>query len=400
METTQPVSPTSQQLKRPWVFWLLFFFQYAGVGAYFTYLNVYYREAGMSGTQIGVINMANALVSVGSAVMWGYLADRTGKPRVMIAIGAVGALLVAQFVPLADSFLAFMALGVLGSLMSTSPSTLVDSTTLAALGDRREDYARYRLGGTFGYIITTSTIGFLFDRAGLVMMFPVYGVIMVVFAGVALLLPDLVAQRETGGRGSVGVMMRRPAWIILTACVFLVWIASNAGITFTGVVLSSMGATQSLIGFAVTIGAVVEIPFMIFSPWLLRRFGGVRLMLIALGLTTTRFFLLSWMPSPEWAVPINALNGPGFVLFWNSAILLANKMAPAGMAGTVQGLLSSTLSLASVVSSLMTGVLFDQLGPHGMFLVMALCVLAALALFAVGNLRALRGEENRKEAQP
>jgi MFS transporter, PPP family, 3-phenylpropionic acid transporter len=380
----------SQQLKRPWAFWLLFFFQYAAIGGYFTFLNVYYREAGMSGTQIGLINMATALVSVGSAVVWGFLADRTGRPRILIACGAVGGLIVAQFIPMVSTFTAFLVLGSVGSLMASAPGTLVDSTTLAMLGDRREDYARYRLGGTYGYIITASTIGFLFDRAGLQMMFPVYGLIMLVFAGVALLLPDTTVQREETSGGEMSAMMRRPTWLIFMVCVFLVWIASNASIMFTGVVLSSMGASQTLIGFAVTIGAVIEIPFMMFSPRLLRRFGSERLLLIAFGLMVIRYFLLAWMPTPEWAVPINALNGPAFVLFWNSAVTLANKMAPVGMAGTVQGLLASTMSLAGVVSALMTGMLFDQFGPNGMFLVMAFCVLAAFLLFAAANYRLLR----------
>ncbi len=109
---------------------------------------------------------------------------------------------------------------------------------------------------------------------------------------------------------------------------------------------------------------------MMFSGRLLRRFGAVRLFTVALILNTLRFFLLAWMPAPGWAVLINLLNGPAFVFFWTSAVTYINKLAPRSLSGTAQGLFNSTTSLAGVVSSLLTGILFDQLGPHGMFSVM------------------------------
>jgi MFS transporter, PPP family, 3-phenylpropionic acid transporter len=381
IDTTE--KPLSNRL---WVLWVLFFFQFAAIGIYFTYLNIFYREAGLSGTEIGITNMGSSLIGMAGVVIWGYFSDRTGKSRLLIAIGAAGALIVAQIVPFVHSFPAFFALGVIGSLLNSSTSTLVDSTTLVLLGDRREEYGRYRLGGTIGYILTTGTAGFLFDRAGLRLMFPAYGIIMAAFALAALLLPALPVRREAHSQGAIGMMVRQPAWLLFTTVVFLCWIASNASIMFLGVSLNAMGANQALIGLAVTIGAVVEMPFMGFSGRLLRRFGATRLLIFAITLMVIRFFLLGWMPVPEWAVAINMLNGIAFPLFWTSSVTYANKLAPPGLSGTAIGLFNSASSLAAVVSSLLTGWLFDSLGPNGLFVVMAFCVLAALILFIVGTL--------------
>jgi PPP family 3-phenylpropionic acid transporter len=372
---------------------MLFFFQFAAIGVYFTYLNVYYREAGLSGTQIGLINMSTSLVVMAGAVFWGYMSDRTGQPRLLIACGAVGATIAAQFVPFLRTFPAFLIAGVLGSLASSATSTLVDSTTLLVLGERREDYGRYRLGGTIGYILATGSVGFLFDRIGLHSMFPAYGVVMALFAATALLLPAMPVRREARSKSAIGAMVRQPAWVLFMAVLFFCWIANSAAILFMGVSLSSMGANQALIGIAVTIGAVVEIPFMAFSGRLLRFFGSTRLLIFAMAIMVARFSLLGWMPAPEWAVAINMLNGLAFPLLWVSSVTYANKMAPSGMAGTAQGFLNSSSSLASVVSSLMTGWLFDSLGPNGLFEVMAFCVLGALILFVTGTLRGRQGTQ-------
>ena len=370
---------------RLWVLWMLFFFQYAAIGVYFTFLNVYFRQAGLSGTQTGVLNMTTALVGVGSSVIWGYLSDRTGQPRLMISLGALGALLVAQAIPYVDGFWAFLALGCLGSAMNSAPGTLTDSTAVVLLGKRREEYGRYRLGGTFGYIITALASGFLFERIGLQAMFPAYGVTMLCFALSALLLPSVAVRMESRGPNPIGKMITRPAWLLFIMVLFLCWIAANASIMFLGVSLSAMGASQSLIGIVATVPAMAEIPFMFYSGALLRRFGSVPLLIIGIVLMVIRFFLLGFMPAPEWAIAINLINGPAFVFFWNSAVNYANEMAPPGMAGTAQGMLASTASLAGVVSSLLSGWLLDQLGPNGIFQVMAVLVLVALLLFLSGR---------------
>lgn len=385
MNQTQilPVAPPRQ--KRLWAVWLLFFFQFAAIGVYYTYLNIYYRNAGLSGTQIGLINMTTALIGVASVAGWGYLSDLTGKNRYLIAIGAGGALLVAQFIPLVNSFMGFLALGALGSVLSAAPATLVDSTTLAMLGSRREDYGLFRLGGTLGYIITSLSAGFIFDQAGLRWMFPSYGALMLLFALTALLLPDVAPAPMNRAKGDLAQLVRQPAWIIFTVSIFFAWIAVNSSIQFMGVSLQALGANQSLIGIAVTIGAVIEIPFMFFSGRLLRRFGPVRLLLVSFVLMVIRFFLLGWMPSPEWAIAINMLAGPAYAFFWNSAITYLNKMATTATANTAQGLFNSVISLAGMVSALLAGWLFDLIGPNGLYTVMAFCALGALFTFAIGS---------------
>lgn len=388
MIKTETLPSPAVRLQRPWVFWLLFFFQYAAIGIYFTYLNIFYRQAGLSGTQIGVMNMIIALVGVSASIGWGYIADRTGANRYLIAGGAFIALIIAQLVPYVHDFWAFLGLGMLAALANSAPGTLVDSTTLVMLGEQRQDYGRYRLGGSVGYVATTLFSGFFYDWVGLKMMFPAYGIIMILFSVIGLFLPTIKpnSRPDQRGKSSILTLIRTPAWILFTLCIFLVWIAAMASITFLAVTLDAMGASQSLIGVSVTIGAIVEIPIMMFSARLLGRFGPVRLLAVAMVVMVFRFILLGLMPAPEWSVAINILNGIAFPFYWNSAVTIANKMAPPGFSGTAQGMLSSTMSLASMVSALLTGWLFDLMGANRLFLVMAGICLLALLIFIIGNL--------------
>jgi MFS family permease len=164
---------------------------------------------------------------------------------------------------------------------------------------------------------------------------------------------------------------------------------------YMGVSLMSMGGDESLVGIASTTTALAEIPFMAFSGWFIRRFGLTRLMTFAMLLMAVRYSLLALMPSPGWAIYINLMNGPAFALFATCAVAYAQKLAPPSLIVTSQGLLNSTASLAGVVSALLTGVLFDQIGPQGIFWGMAICCLAAFILFVGGALcfRSLRSTQ-------
>ena len=364
--------------QRFWVLWMLFFFQYAAVGVYFTFLNVYYKEVGLSGTQIGLISMAGGMVGMASSFLWGYLSDRTGKPSLLIAVGALGALLTAQLIPLVHAYhlpnavLFYVVIGCLGNLFNASCFSLVDSTALAILGERRSDYGRYRLGGSVGYILAAVMAGFLYDRLDMVWMFPIYALLMLLFALLALALPPRTVRLESSGGREILQMIRQPAWLIFVAVIFLFWVSYNASLTFIGIILKTMGATDQLISFAIVIGAIIEIPFMAFSGGLIKRFGAVKLMWFAIILQIVRYVLLSQMQAPAWAIAINTLNGPGFVLFWNSALNYGARLVPAKLIATAQGAYIAATSLAGIISSLLSGVVFDQLGPSRLFLVMAL----------------------------
>ena len=370
--------------------WVLFFFQFAAIGVYFTFLNVYYKGVGLSGTHIGLISMVSGVAGMAGSFLWGYLSDRTGKPSLLIAVGTAGALLFAQLIPLvnmagwANPLWWYTLFGCLGSLMNAASGTLVDSTCLVMLGEHSRDYGRYRLWGSIGYIIAVLCAGFMFDHVSLVWMFPAYAGLMLVFALAALRLPQRAARLTEAGWGQIGQMVRKPVWLVLMGTVFLFWVSYYASIMFIGVILKSMGANAQLISYVVVIGAVVEIPCMALSGRLIQRFGAARLLWFALALQVIRFFLLSRLTDPVWAIAINLINGPGFVFAWNSILNLISRLAPPSLMATAQGFFAAATGLAGIVSSFISGVLFDQLGSSGLFFVLSVICLASFILFGMG----------------
>jgi PPP family 3-phenylpropionic acid transporter len=369
---------------------ILFFFQFAGIGIFVSFINVYLHDAGLNGTQIGLVGMLASLSGMLGATLWGYLSDRTARPRIILIIGALGTALVGQLYPLAGSFPGFAIIASLFGVFNSATNTLVDSLALSFLGNRRDDYGRYRLGGSFGFVLATSISGLVFERIGLSAMFPAFGLIGLAFILTASFLPSRAVQRQSPRLKSISTMIRQPVWLILISTVFLLWLASSGSFAFLNITIKNMGGSDSLVGFVFTTSALVEIPFMAYSGSLIRRFGASRLLWIAAMGYILRFFLYSQMGAPEWALGISAISGPMYVLFWNSTINVANQLAPSGLAATAQGLVVSTTSFAGVIGTLLSGWLFDLLGSSGLFMVLAgFCVLGFL-LYSFSQIRLMR----------
>ena len=181
-------------------------------------------------------------------------------------------------------------------------------------------------------------------------------------------------------------MVRQPVWLVLMGSVFLFWVAYYASMMFMGVVLNSMGASAPLISYAVVIGVFVEIPCMALSGPLIKRFGADRMLLFALALQVIRFFLLSRMTDPAWAIAINLINGPGFVFSWNSILSLISRLAPPSLLATAQGFFTAATGLAGIASSIISGMLLDQVGFSGLFLILSMVCMASFILFGLGML--------------
>src|SRR5690349_20092295 len=106
---------------------ILFFFQFAGIGIFISFANVYLRQKGLSGTEIGLLSMVGALSSLIFSPLWGYLCDRTGQPRLILVASTLGMIVSVQFYPFAETLPAYLAVACGYGLFSSAGSTLVDS---------------------------------------------------------------------------------------------------------------------------------------------------------------------------------------------------------------------------------------------------------------------------------
>ena len=371
--------------KSLWAIRGLYFFNFAAVGVFFTFINVYYKSIGLTGTQIGLINTVGPLIGVFSTTLWGMLSDRLGKTRLLVALAAFGIVSSALALSAADTFLWILIAAGSLALFNSALVPLVDSTAMSVLGEHRERYGSLRVWGSVGFILTSSTIGFLFERMGMHILFFVYAGVMGLLLLTSLGMPEQPVQLGGSLLHGMNQMIRQPRWMLFATCVFLLWIATSGTMTFVSIVIKGMGGSDQLIGLSWSVAALFELPVMFFSGALLRRFGAARLLFLAFAVYIPRITLYGLMPLPEWVIPINALHALTFVPFWVSAVNYAAELAPPNLKATAQGMFFSVMNLAGMTSGVLSGWLFDTVGSRGLFLTLAGFCVAAFLLFTFGQ---------------
>ncbi len=366
----------------------VYFIYFAGFAIYLPFIFIYLRSIGLSGIEIGILTSISPLVGMLSGPLWGVLNDRFGKTRLLLGVAVIGSILAAWGIATAGSFVILAVMTAGFSLFFSTITPMLDSNTLLLLGDRRAHYGSIRLWGSAGYVLLTLVGGFLLQRLGLDLLFPLFTLCMVILLISLFWYP--ARQVDLGNSPLIfedlWKMLRQPRWLVFVISTMLVWVSATGLNTFLGVYLKELNASESLIGLTMAISGASEIPSMYLGARLLKRFSPRKLIAAGMGAYMLRMFCYGIMPSPEWAPLISVLNGASFGLFWIGSVAYVNELAPDEIKATSQGLLLAILNLSSLVSSTFIGWLFDTTGPANLFIIMSAFSLAAGLLFIFGTI--------------
>ncbi len=363
----------------------LYFSYFACFGIFISFANVYFREIGLTGAEIGLVNSVSPLAGIFCGPVWGMLSDRIRNPRLIMIIASIGGAAALLALSVVSSLVGIILATAFYSLFISAIVPLTDSVNLKILGDHLERYGQQRMWGSIGYIASTSLSGFVLQRTGLIALF--YGSA----ACLVLMLPGLFILKSPASvpqsKPWLGLRqyVRQRTWLVFAATFLVVGVAMNAMNVFLGIYVKELNGGEALIGNAAALGALVEVPFMYFSSYLLRRFGSRTLVYTGIAFYALRMLLYAIIPSADWILPIALMNGFSFAFLWIGSVSISGELAPENLKATAQGTLSSLMGLSGVAGSLVNGGLYDRLGSPGLFMINSLLSLAALALFVMGR---------------
>ena len=371
---------------------------FVAVGAAAPYLPIYYQSLGLRLDAIGLLAGVAALCGLVAAPAWGVVADRFQGTRLVLPVACLLTAASAAALGLATSPAVAALIAVLYALAFAGVGPLLDARALETVAEDQHRYGRLRVWGSIAFVISAIGVGALIQAVELRAMFFVLvgALLLTAVAALGLRAAPLGGQLDRFA-GLSAVVRNRPLMTFVVA-VLATWSASTAINAFLSIYMADIGASETIIGGAWALGAIVEIPLMVAFPWLARRAGVERLLLLGAGFLLVRAVTIALFVDPLAVTLTMAVHGAGFALLLVGGVTYVARHAPPSASATAQGVLSGVVfGLAQALGPGIAGVVAGSLGLRSMFVVAAAA--SALAVVALAVALGLRPRLTKKTAE-
>jgi MFS transporter, PPP family, 3-phenylpropionic acid transporter len=370
---------SEQTVKKIWPF-SFYFLYFAGIASFAPYMVLYYQSVGLTGAQIGVLTGITPLVTMFSIPFWTGLADSTNRHRLIMSVAMLVGIAILLIFPYLHTYPRILIVVIVFFAFFTSVVAFSDSATMLMLGERKELYGRIRLGGTLGFGLVATLAGILIEDYGLQIAF--WSAAFFFFLSFLISLKLAYGhgiEKETANWKRLPELLKNPHWVIFMVLAFTSGVAFAAWNVYFFPFMEELGAKESAMGLALTIGTIVEIPVMLFVNRLIVRFKSYGLLVFALVFTGLRMLLYAVALTPTFVLFVQILNGVSFPILFVAGVSYADELAPKGMHTTAQGLFNAMVSgIGSATGGFLGGLLLAQIGGRGLFLVVGVAVFFVL----------------------
>jgi len=367
----------------PSAYYFIYFSAYAALSPFQA---LYFQSRGLSGGQIGLLLGMTPLIMVLAAPLWTGLADLTRRHRTVLLATLVGAAALAAAIPTIRPTAWLFLTVALFAFFAAPLSPMADSATLSMLGGDGNKYGRVRIWGTLGWGLAGPLVGALMQSQGLSWSYWIYA------AGLCLLL--LPGSRLTFSQARSGAPflqgMRRlladRRWLLFLFLAVAGGISFAANGIYMGILMNDVGGTSTLVGVALFVATVSELPMMFFSHRLLERLKPRGLFILAVAIGAARCLLYVFVHAPAGIIAVQLLHGMTSPALLVAGVNYAAVNAPPGLEATAQGVFSAVLlGLGGTLGNLTGGVLIGRFGPEGMYGIVAVITFACLVIFLLAE---------------
>jgi PPP family 3-phenylpropionic acid transporter len=341
-------------------------------------------QDGLGSGAIGVVLASGTAIRLLAGPIGGQLADRTGRPVLVLSGFAAAAAVIALGYAPARGLPLLLLISVTHASVLAPMTPIADALALGSASDKPGfGYGWVRAAGSAAFIVGTLVSGRLVEWDGL-------GVIVWLNAGllaVAACFAWLVPNRVTGARlpegstweqGSFRRLLRIPMFRRLMVVAALIGGSHALHDGFEVIRWRAAGLTpgQASLLWSSSVAAEV-IVFLFLGRWLLNRLGPGRAMILAAVAGVVRWVTAAqtaWFP---FMAVVEPLHGLTFALLHLACMDMISRVVPIKLAATAQTFYATiAMGATAAAVTLSAGPLYGHFGAAAFWAMAAMCALA------------------------
>lgn len=372
----------------------LYYFVVTGAGGFLIpFLGLFYQRQGLTGTQIGLLGTITAMAALIAAPQWGRWSDRSADPRRLLQVAFLGSAIIYLLISKQDLFLWLAIFTAITGFLSAGIDPISDAMTLDLIkGHEKTGFGSVRLWGSLGWAVTVLLSGWLIEKTSLISAFWGYAIMMVLTVIVLNWLniserksqrsDQEVERRVVSTREIFALISQDRALVGVAAALGVLWLTRSGIYQFQAIYLDQLGAGESLIGLASTLGALVELPGMLLADHLIRRFGSHHILGLMMLIYIIMFGIVAIFPTVPAILVSAALGGITFSFYSVGIVVFLSERAPLGQTATILAIFSSTLrGLIAIIAGPLAGIIFDFAGAYWLYVIAVIGSLLAWFIF-------------------
>ena len=321
---------------------LYFFIFYLSVSIWGPFFNIYLKDMGFTGTQVGIIAAVYQAALFFVVPIWGIFSDRKGIRVALIITLTMSSLLIFTL-RYVHPFYAILGYMMILAFFHHPMGSLLDSLAIQQTQQTsRFSYGAFRVWGSIGWAIGCTLMGRYLITHELAHIFPIAAIFyfITLLSSLALKSEEKKEKQERDFVFShlVAVFGKKQIMLLLILLIFY-GIGISPLYVFINLYYRDIGASNNIIGIAFAVQALSELPFFFFGHKLVDRFGAEKLLLGVVLAAIFRMCIYGFISNPSIAVMLGLMQGITLSLFWVGIVSYLHPLIPVKWRSTGQSLI-------------------------------------------------------------
>ncbi len=359
----------------------------------FSFLVLFLKSEGFSGSQTGIIMSLTMTACLIAQPIAGFICDKLFDIRKVVIVNMVVSMLaigMIYFLPSKFSyvFACFLVYSMFGRYLPGLMDVYITKMSIKKSG---LDYGFVRGMGSFGYASFALVIGWMISAFGYNLLFISHTVFAVLSIISLLRLPPLYPDKKNsrakdeGFFAVISKLTKNKLYMFTVISILIIYCGFNGYGAYLPLYLDKLGGGSESFGTCVFVMAMSEIPILWNFYKINRKFSAEKLLIISMFAGILKITLPLFTSSIIVVIAIQCLQALSTGLFIPSVILFLRKLVPESQLSVGILLAASLYGGGSVIiSNLVSGILIEQSGIKFTFACCsAAAIIGSLLLLAV-----------------